>query len=81
MAAVSSNVVQVARVIRGHHVLKQIWTPVIGEELHLEQEIGNPYYHFAVAVKKDSEIVERVPRELSKCFWKFLESEGKFSVW
>ena len=45
MAAVSSNIVQVARVIREHHVLKQIWTPVIVEELHLEQEIGNPYYH------------------------------------
>ena len=50
MAAVPSNVVQIASVIRGHHVFKQIWTPVIGEELHLEQEIGNPYYHFAVAV-------------------------------
>ena len=30
-------------VIRSHHVYKAIWTPVIGEVLNLQQEIGNSH--------------------------------------
>ena len=40
-------------VVRGHHVYKTVWTPVIGEQLHLEKESGNPHDDFAVAVIKD----------------------------
>jgi len=36
-------------VIHGHHIYKDIWTPFIGEILHVEQEAHNTADHFAVA--------------------------------
>ena len=38
-------------VVRGHHVYKSVWLPVIGEQLILEKEPANPHNEFAVAVK------------------------------
>ena len=35
-------------VIRGHHVYKHVWTPIVGEVLHVEQEAHNPEDRFAV---------------------------------
>jgi hypothetical protein len=36
-----STMLRVDSVVRGHHVDKSIWTPVIGEELSVEPENGN----------------------------------------
>ena len=36
-------------VIRGYHVYKDIWVPIIGEILFCEQEPGNEEDRFAVA--------------------------------
>ena len=58
-------------VVRGHHVYKEVWTPLVGEELDLEREHGNSYDHCATTVKKGAVVVGRVPRELSKDFWCF----------
>ena len=52
-------------VVRGHHVYKSVWTPVIGEELYLEPEESNEHDKYAVAVRKDGEIVRHVPRSFS----------------
>ena len=38
-------------VVRGHHVYKEVWTPLVGEELDLEREHGNSYDHYATTVK------------------------------
>ena len=45
--------------MRGHHIYKEIWTPVIGEDLMCEREPVDPY---AVAVINDSSLVEMDPR-------------------
>ena len=37
-------------VIRGFHVYKDIWDPELGEELHTQQEHGNPEDAYAAAV-------------------------------
>ena len=66
-------------VIRGHHVYKAIWTPVVGEILNLQQEIGNSHDLFATTVKKGATIVGRVPREHSKIYWNFLEQGGRIT--
>ena len=50
--------------VRGHHVYKSLWTPVIGEELRVQIE-DNPFDNFAVAIWKDV-IVGHVPRELAR---------------
>ena len=53
-------------VVRGHHIYKTYWMPVVGEELTLETEHDNEHDEHAVAVMKDGYIVGHVPRSLSK---------------
>ena len=53
-------------VVRGFHVYKTIWTPVVNEVHPTLQEHGNPEDRYAVSVMKDYDIVGHVPRELSK---------------
>ena len=64
------------RVVRGHHVFKRIWTPVVGEVFTVARETGNTADRFAVAVTKDDMVVGHVPREFSKLCWYFLRHGG-----
>lgn len=48
-------------VVRGHHIYKASWTPIIGEELLLEKEDGNQHDNHAVIVMKNGDIVGHVP--------------------
>ena len=43
--------------IRGFHVYKPTWTPVIGEELTAERESGNSEDQFAVAQRLAQTII------------------------
>ena len=52
--------------VRGHHVYKTQWTPIIGEDLCVQIEEPNTFDRFAVAVLKDGVIVGHVPRELAR---------------
>ena len=63
--------------VRGHHVYKRIWTPLIGELLQTVTETGNGHDKFAVAVKKDDDVVGHVPREISKVAWLFIQHGGE----
>ena len=50
--ALSSEVLDdltVNSVIRGYHVFKNIWVPIIGEILFCEQKPGNEEDRFAIA--------------------------------
>ena len=51
-------------VIRGHHIYKAVWNPVLGELHYLALEEGNEHDRFAVCVKRGDEIIGHVPREL-----------------
>lgn len=64
-------------VVRGHHVYKSVWTPVIGEELYLEPEESNEHDEYAVAVRKDGETIGHVPRSFSRISWYFLKHAGE----
>ena len=46
-------------VIGGRHVYKLVWTPFIGEILSLSAEDGNENDPYAVAVIKDSAVVDQ----------------------
>ena len=60
--------------VRGHHVYKDVWSPVIGDELPVEVEEHSTFDEFAVAVMKSSNVVGHVPREISpKICWFFLQ--------
>ena len=58
--------------VRGHHIYKEIWTPVVGEELQLQRESSSLKDRFAVVVCLDEEIVGRVPANLAPIFSPFL---------
>ena len=51
-------------VIRGHHVYKSIWHPILGEQLTHEREDGNNHDRHAVSVMNGGAIVGHVPQEL-----------------
>ena len=63
-------------VIRGHHVYKDIWIPVTGEELICQHEIGNLRDPFAVSVLKGATIVGHVPHRISAICSMFLQLGG-----
>lgn len=76
MATATSALFSFSSVVRGHHILKSVWTPFVGEELNLSREFDNPYDRFAVAVTKGGKTVRRVPREVSRPVWKFIRDGG-----
>ena len=66
--------------IRGYHVYKDIWTPILGEGLVCSIEENNREDRHAVALLKESEIVGHVPRENSKVFKFFLKRGGQINA-
>ena len=52
-------------VIRGHHVYKDVFTPVIGKILQSRREPDNSYDSFAVAIIEDDTNVGHVLRNIS----------------
>ena len=65
----SMEELQIDSVMRDHHVYKSVWTPVTGEELYLGPEELNEHNKYAVAVRKNGEIVGHVPRSFSRISW------------
>ena len=63
----SDSSFEIASMIRGHHIYKSIWTPVVGEELTLQREDSNDHDLHAVAVVKDGNVVGHVPRSVCRC--------------
>ena len=57
--------------VRGFHIYKDVWRPVIGEELGCQREESNPRDPYAVTVTKshsgvvEEEVVGHVPHYLS----------------
>lgn len=64
--------------IHGYHVYKQVWTAVFGEELYTEQELGNVFDCYVIAVKKDSgETVGHLPKKISRICSTFIQEGGE----
>ena len=65
-------------VIRVHHVYKTVWSPFVGEILHLQTDAGNVHDIHAVAIVKNPVVVGHAPREMSRIFstfaawWKYI---------
>ena len=58
--------------IKGHHIYKNIWTPQLGELLEVSTEPDNPVDKFAVAVKKNQNIVGHLKKSKTRRFEKTL---------
>ena len=66
-------------VVRGHHVYKVIWTPVIGEELEVRTKDDNDHDQHAVAVVKDGVVIGHMPRLAAEVSWFFLKRGGSIT--
>ena len=62
--------------VRGHHIYKDIWSPVIGERLVCERERHNTHDRYAVAVKRESTTVGHLPKKYSCTFSLLLRGGG-----
>ena len=75
-------------VVRGFHVYKAIWVPVLDEVLQAKQEFDNEEDQYAVAVVKttpsttgrpDEVTVGHVPRSISRMCWYFIQHDGEIT--
>ena len=62
-------------VIRGRHIYKQIWRPLVKEILTLEREEDNNHDKFVVSLLKDATVLGYGPWEFLRVFWHFLTCE------
>ena len=63
----SEKKVEVSSYITGHHLYKNIWTPVLGEIWNCHPDIGNVYDDFTVkVVNNEGTTIGHVPRELAE---------------
>ncbi len=70
------QVLSVDSCIRGHHIYKNIWSPTAGEELACARENSNTKDPYAIAVTRDSTVVDHVPRKLSATCVLFSRMQG-----
>ena len=70
--------------VRGFHVYKEIWKPIVGEPLRCSHERNNIYDRYEIAANKrprgrlaDS-IIGHLPREISRATRFFLVRGGWF---
>ena len=62
--------------VRGHHIYREVWTPVVGEHLECIREEDNAEDRYAVAVIKDSTTVGHLPRRISMLCSLFIRRGG-----
>ena len=62
--------------VRGYHIYLTIWDAVVGEMLECAREPLNEHDRYAVAVKKDGNIIGHLPRNISRCCSLFLRRGG-----
>ena len=77
MASVSCF--EVDGMIRGFHVYKEVWEPVIGEELQCSLDDANLHDPFAVAVVKNGFTVGHLPKKISSSCSLFMRRQGAIS--
>lgn len=69
----------VESMVRGYHEYQSVWDAPIGETLLCEREVGNIHDTFAVAIKKDGEVVGHCPRRISAVCSIFIRRGGKIT--
>ena len=55
---------QLESCVRGHHIYKSTWTPLLGEVLHCKIESGNAQDRYAVGIQRRNTVVGHVLRKI-----------------
>ena len=66
MTGTSTRTYKIDSVVRGHHIYKTIWTPLLGEILEAEREDESDHDEYTVAITRRGDVVRHVPREISR---------------
>ena len=53
--------------VRGFHIYKDIWSPLIGEQLKCARETGNPLDRYAVAVVNITPVSTETVGQVLRC--------------
>ena len=64
-AHMASDKYEKANVVKGPHVYKSIWTPVIGQELQVKPEYDNEHDKHAISVIMGDRTVGHLPQTIS----------------
>ena len=78
-AATNDEYFMLDSTVRGHHVYKQVWTPVVGQQLQVEAETGNVHDPHAVCTIHAGVIVGHMPREIANTAFHFLQHGGRIT--
>ena len=74
-----TNCLEFETYIKGHHVYKNIWTPMLGEILQVRREPENIVDKFAVCVEKDDRVVGHLKKgdsgKFAKTIFYFIRSD------
>ena len=62
--------------IRGFHIYKDFWTPVLREVLVCKRDKRNARDQYAVSILKDETVVGHLPMKISKVCSLFLKRRG-----
>jgi len=68
MTGTSTHTYKIDNVVRGHHVYKAIWTPLLGEMLNVEREDKNDHDEYSVAIAGRGHS-RTLPREISRIYY------------
>ena len=67
---------QLPSCIRGYHVYKDLWNPLLRDQLHCQRERSNDKDRYAIAVVDDGVAVGHLPRKISLVCSLFIKRGG-----
>lgn len=65
-----------ASCVRGYHIYKEIWRPVVVEESARQREMNNGKDRYSVAVKEGSRVVGHLTKKISRVCSQLLRRGG-----
>ena len=72
----ASSTMEFESTVRGYHVYKRTWTPVVGESLAAAREFGNIHDMTAVALFRGGVKVGHIPMKISRLCSSFITKGG-----
>ena len=63
---------EIGTYVKGYHVYKNIWKPIVNNELEIEVELDNVMDEYAVCVRKNTSIVGHLPLGKNRKFAKMI---------
>ena len=70
---------QIESCVRGHHIFKATWTPLLGQFREVQPESGNSHDAYVIATLLDDTVVGHLPCEFSRVAFYFIQCGGRIT--